>query len=201
MEERRFINDVIKPWEDLNDLLCQNYAVQSDLSEITRLACALAVSIRHQVDFFLPFQNKKVSPFCFAHQLITDLADFSKHGSLHNTGRNCTITSSSAFEFCEDKGFRFIRNIVRLNHNTFGEYDFMKISAQAIGFWIKQKQISHNWIGISKESLHSFEPIARLIFNPNFCYSMNSTAFHFLQKNPNGEYVPVEPSWGGLEIY
>jgi len=50
MTQHRFINDILKPWDELNSLLSQQYAFQPDLSDITRLAGNIAVSIRHQID-------------------------------------------------------------------------------------------------------------------------------------------------------
>lgn len=44
----RLINDVVKPWEELNALLVQRFAFQPDLSDVTHLASALAVSIKHE---------------------------------------------------------------------------------------------------------------------------------------------------------
>jgi len=47
---QRFVNDVVKPWDELNALLSQRYAFQPDLSDVTRLAGTLAVAIKHQAD-------------------------------------------------------------------------------------------------------------------------------------------------------
>ena len=50
MNPQRFVNDVVKPWDELNVLLSQRYAFQPDLSDVTRLAGTLAVAIKHQAD-------------------------------------------------------------------------------------------------------------------------------------------------------
>jgi len=50
MSAHRFLNDIVKPWDELNKLLGERLALQPDLSDVTRLAGALAVAIRHQVD-------------------------------------------------------------------------------------------------------------------------------------------------------
>jgi hypothetical protein len=50
MSALRFLNDVVKPWDELNALLAKRLALQPDLSDVTRLAGSLAVAIRHQVD-------------------------------------------------------------------------------------------------------------------------------------------------------
>ena len=50
LNPQRFVNDVVKAWDELNALLSQRYAFQPDVSDVTRLAGALAVAVKHQAD-------------------------------------------------------------------------------------------------------------------------------------------------------
>src|SRR5258706_9729579 len=83
----RLINDVIKPWEELNSLLVQRLALQPDLSDITRLASALAVSIKHQADLRGVPRNA-VDSASNENRIISDVADATKHGQLRDSSRN-----------------------------------------------------------------------------------------------------------------
>lgn len=51
MTKLKFMNHVLRPRDELNELLSLQYAFQPDLSAVTRLAGNIAIAIRHQVDF------------------------------------------------------------------------------------------------------------------------------------------------------
>ena len=200
MNPQRFINDIVKPWDELNSLLCENFALQPDLSDITRLAGGIAVSIRHQVDFST-LNDRQANEICAAHRIISDAGDYWKHGSLRKKERNSPITVSAAFEFSEPLGFRFIRNMIFVEHKSLGAHDFMEVSATAIKFWINQHNININWQGAVLESRYAFEPTARLGFNQKYCISMSNVQLRFLQKDSNGAYTPVDPPEVKFEVY
>lgn len=132
----RLINNVIKPWEELNALLAERFAFQPDLSDVTRLASALAVSIKHQADQRGVSQSA-VDSVSFENRLMSDVADAAKHGQLRDSARNNKLYVASCFEYAGTRGFRFIRNTVTIAHATSGEHDFMvtALSALAIG-WV-----------------------------------------------------------------
>ena len=200
MNPQRFINDIVKPWDELNSLLRENFAFQPDLSDITRLAGGIAVSIRHQVDFST-LDDKKANESCIAHRIIADTGDFWKHGSLRKEERNSPIAVSAAFEFSESLGFRFIRNIIFVEHKSLGTHDFMETSATAIKFWLTQHNININWQGAIIESQNHFESTARLGFNSKYCTSMSSVQLRFLKNNSDGSYTPIDPPEVKFEVY
>lgn len=140
MTPHRFANDILKPWDELDSLLVQQFAFQPDISDISRLAGYIAVAIRHQVDFS-NLSDKQANHLSQAHQLISDAGDYWKHGELRKEERNSPISVAAAFEYCEDGTFRFLRNIVTLNHRALGMHDFMEASSQAAKFWMGQRVI------------------------------------------------------------
>lgn len=200
MNPQRFINDTVKPWDELNSLLRENFAFQPDLSDITRLAGGIAVSIRHQVDFS-SLDDKQANESCTAHRIIADAGDYWKHGNLRKEERNSPITVSAAFEFSELLGFRFVRNMICVEHKSLGAHDFMETSATAIKFWLNQHNININWQGVVLESESHFEPTARLGFNPKYCTSMSSVRLRFLKNNSDSTYTPVDPPEVKFEVY
>ncbi|MEZ8026118.1 hypothetical protein [Enterovibrio norvegicus] len=200
MNLNRFINDIIKPWDELNSLLAHQYAFQPDLSDITRLAGNIAVSIRHQVDF-AELNDKQANKLSLAHQVICDAGDYWKHGSLRKEERNCPITVAAAFEYTENGKFRFLRNIVTLTHKSLGESDFLETSAIAAKFWISQHGFNIEWSGTPTCAPQKFEQAARLKFDPRYCINMSSTQIKFFKKVGGGQFIPFDPPEVRFELY
>lgn len=192
MNALRFMNDVMRPWDSLNRMLCQNLALQVDLSDITRLAGTIATSIRHQPEAF-GMKDKDVNAQSLEHRVVADAGDYWKHGELRNADRNCPLTTASLFEYSEHQGFRFIRNAVLATHNSLGEFDFMEVSSAAVKFWMGHHFIQDPWDGLVYESDAAFEPTARLRFDRNSCIQWKNIRTKFFTRNAGGVYVPVEP--------
>ena len=200
MTPQRFANDILKPWDELNALLSQQYAFQPELSDVSRLAGNVAVAIRHQIDFS-DLNDKQANELCHAHQLISDAGDYWKHGSLRREERNSPLSVAAAFEYREDKTFSFLRNILTINHSSLGEHDFMQTSAEAARFWMTQKGFSSEWKGESFLAPVIYENAARLKFDAKYCISMSSVQLRFFKKDRGGELIPVDPPEVRFEVY
>jgi hypothetical protein len=196
----RFLNDIIKPWDELNHLLAQRYAFQPEVSNVTRLAGGLAVAIRHQVDF-AGWTNNNANMASFEHRLITDAADFWKHGNLTKIERNNELTTSALFEYSPDKGFCFLRNGLFIEHATLGEHDFMETTFGAINFWIKTRGLSIIWSGQVETAEPKFHQTAFLKFDSRYCISMSSIRTRFFVRNEAGTLVPTEPPEIRIEVF
>jgi hypothetical protein len=96
---QRFVNDVVKPWDELNALLVQRYAFQPDLSDVTRLAGALAVAIKHQADLAGCTDRSAIDAASLENKLMSDVGDFWKHGPLRESSRNNSLSVSAMFEY------------------------------------------------------------------------------------------------------
>lgn len=94
----RLINDIVKPWEELNVLLVQRFAFQPDLSDVTRLASALAVSIKHQADL-RGISRSVIDSASNENRIMSDVADAVKHGQLRDPSRNNRLDVVSWFEY------------------------------------------------------------------------------------------------------
>jgi len=196
----RFLNDIVKPWDELNSLLAQRYAFQPNVSDITRLAGGLAVAIRHQVDV-VGWKDATANEESFEHRLVADAADFWKHGSLRKSERNNRLTASALFEYSPGQGFRFLRNALFVEHVTLGQHDFMIASLAAIHFWIKTRGLNIAWSGAVKEAGPDFHATAFLYFNPNYCISMSSVRARFFARNTDGTLSAVDPPEVRIEIF
>ena len=69
-----FLTNIVKPWSELNSLLSQRLAFQPEISDITRLAGLLSVSIKHQTEV-AGFSRTVVDAESFENRLISDVAD------------------------------------------------------------------------------------------------------------------------------
>lgn len=200
MTPHRFANDILKPWDDLDSLLSQQYAFQPDISDISRLAGNIAVAIRHQIDFS-DLTDKQANYLSQAHQLISDAGDYWKHGELRKKERNSPISVAAAFEYRENGTFRFLRNIVTLNHRSLGERDFMDTSAEAAKFWMAQRDYSIEWKGAPSTAPPRYENAARLKFHSKYCIEMSSVQLKFFKRIDGDSLVPVDPPEVRIEVY
>ncbi|MBD0785810.1 hypothetical protein HUO09_05620 [Vibrio sp. Y2-5] len=199
MNKNRFINDVIKPWEELNLLLVKQFAFQPDLSDVTRLAGGISIALRHQVDFS-ELSDRQTNEMCFSQNLIVDAGDYYKHGELRNTSRNCPMVVVSNFEY-KDNEFAFLRNTVLIEHYTHGSYDFMKESLKAIQFWIQQHGYEITWQSEIKFAPRCFQHEAMLKFDPKYCFEMSSTRIQFFKENNAGALEPYSPEEVRFAVY
>lgn len=200
MSALRFLNDIAKPWDELNALLAERLALQPEVSDVTRLAGSLAVSIRHQVDA-AGIEDIVVNAECLEHRIISDIADYWKHGPLKNPGRNNSLSTEAFFEYSPGKGFSFIRNALFVEHATLGRHDFLVTSLAAIKYWIKRRVIATDWSGSVRENPQDFYRTAFLKFDPLRCISMDKTRLGFFLKQTDGSWTRVDPPEVLFEVH
>jgi len=200
MSALRFLNDVVKPWDELNVLLSERLALQPELSDVTRLAGALAVAIRHQVDV-AGLKDQVVNVESSGHRVISDTADFWKHGSLRNAARNSHFSTESFFEYIPDKGFSFLKNVLFVEHASLGKRDFLEISLEAIRYWINKRGLNVTWQGVVRENHPEFHPEAFLRFESGKCISMDQVRLRFFSRGAAGALVPVDPPEVRFAVY
>jgi hypothetical protein len=183
-KEVKFINNILKPWGELNDLLAKQYAYEPGLSDIIRMAGNLAIALKHQCD--LEKENRKtidsVSP---ENKIMSDIADMVKHHKLRDKTRENKLYAVAAFECLEDK-FKFLRTIIYVEYSDGRKYDFINIAVKAINFWIR-----HSELNISKTLCialcgNDFQDNAVLYYNPSKCIHMQSTRIQTYRKNESG---------------
>ena len=201
MSQHRFVNDVVKPWDELNALLSQRYAFEPKLSDVTRLAGALAVAIKHQADLAGYATRTDIDAASVDNKLMSDVGDFWKHGPLRDSTRNNSMSVIALFEYDAAQGFRFIRNGLFIEHASLGEHDFMHVSRAAILYWLTTLRIDLRWSGVVAEGPTTFHPTAFLTYEPNYCIHMSNTRYRFLSRAAHGGLVPTDPPEVRVEIY
>ncbi|MCG3685359.1 hypothetical protein L5F35_03925 [Aliarcobacter butzleri] len=196
--EYKFMNDILKPWDELNELLSQPYCVEPGLSTFTKMATDIATSISHFAETSGIETREKGAKACLSNQIMIDIADMCKHGKLRKSDRENEINVSSIFEYIEPSKFKFLRNIINIKHNTHGNHDFMKSSLQAIFYWTTKLGIDLKRELIISSNLESEK--ATLFFNPNFCIHAEKATLNFKKKDIHGNLVDYDPSRFYIEI-
>jgi len=196
----RLLNDVVKPWDQLNGILSQPFALQPDLSDVTRMATSLAIAIKHQADL----RNAKrgvVDRESFENRVMSDVADSAKHGDLRDSTRNNKLSVASCFEYANGRGFRFMRNSVTIEHARLGELDFMATSLAATQYWMKQIGFSLDRKLSVAESQAGFSSSASLYLAPQHCINTAGIRLRFFERLANATYRPVDPPQVKFELH
>lgn len=200
MSALRFLNDVVKPWDELNALLAKRLALQPNLSDVTRLAGSLAVAIRHQVDT-AGLKDLEVNAECFEHRVIADTADYWKHGPLRNPDRNNRFSTESLFEYENRKGFSFLRNALFVEHESLGKHDFLQTSLTAIFYWINKQRFNITWQGLVCENPTEFHEEAFLNYESEKCISVSKVRLGFFSRKTDGLLERTDPPEVRFAVY
>lgn len=194
----KFLNDILKPWDELNNLLMNPYCVSPELSDITRHAESIAISLSHFAENSGLCKRKETSDDLLENTILIDIADMGKHGHLRDQNRENNLVVFSMFECSDNNQFRFLRNVINIHHNTYEKNDFMEISLIAIRYWMEKLALV-----LHREILYSngeFNEKAILIFNPQYCIQIKNTKYLFVKEGENGRYVPFDPAGFYIEI-
>lgn len=203
----KFLNDVAKPWDELNALLVERFAFQPDLSTVTTLVSAISTAIKHQVDILAVDKNcspQKLQQEADAEsegaRLISDVSDAAKHVVLRNPARQNSVFVAAMFEVNSDGNFRFLRNGVFIEHATIGRRDFMHASLAAIKYWSSKRKLSINWAASIREASAEFFPTAFLHFNSKYCINMKSSRIMCFRRDESGALQPFDPGEVRFEV-
>lgn len=192
MATSRFINDIIKPWDELSVLLSKPLALQPNLSDVTRLAGGLAVSIRHQAER-AEVNQSIANDECVEHRIISDTADFWKHGPLRDPSRNNDFSAEAFFEYDARRGFSFIRNALFVEHTTLGKHDFLQTTRSAIFYWMKKRVIQADWKGKIQQNPEEFHDVAILYFGMGRNIELSQVRLGFFSKTEGSRLERVNP--------
>jgi hypothetical protein len=143
-----FSNEIIRPWEDLNQELRRHCSVSPQYSLLTNKAYALATTLKHISEANGGPKSKKLNDLSESYKIISDLADTKKHGKRDEPERACRITIASRYERKFDKVvlLRFLRNTITIKYeNIIRTRDFMECSKDCALFLADHLQIKHTW--------------------------------------------------------
>lgn len=192
MATPRFINDIVKPWDELSILLSKPLALQPNLSDVTRLAGGLAVAVRHEAER-AEVSQAIANDECIEHRIISDTADFWKHGPLRDSARDNDFSAEAFFEYEARKGFSFMRNALFVEHATLGKHDFLQTSKSTINYWIRKRTILTDWKGKIHQNPEEFHPVAFLYFEAERNIELSQVRLGFFSKTVDGGLERVNP--------
>jgi hypothetical protein len=144
-EAIRFISEVIKPWETLNQQFAAPFSMNPAVNDFITIANALTVSIKHLPEAFAKIKPEFLANEQQSYEIISDLADSLKHGELRKRDRECKLSVSSMFERNEKAEVRFLRNRISIQHNTYGKIDFMECALESAIFIAEKLDIKTDW--------------------------------------------------------
>lgn len=189
-----FLTDVIQPWNEMISMLSFPWALHREKSKATRLAGSLAIAVRHLPEQ-VGIKQKMVHDECSANVKIYDVADAYKHAKLDKPERMNNLFVATYFEFNEQSRCRFLYSKLLVNHATHGEFDFMRVSAEAIEYWLGKLQLPIKWRSIFPVGTDDFHEIAKLhhnVDNSALVYELN---IRWLTKDSGGTLVSADPPY------
>lgn len=189
----QLLTDVVKPWDQLNQLLSRPFAYRPDFSDVTRNANALAVAIKHTTELTGQKRNS-IDPISMGNRVMSDRADAWKHGDdkLKDAARRNKLAVLSRFEFNEEGEFRFLRNRLLIEHATYGHLDFMEQARDAVSFWLQRLDLDIRW---NKEILvgpHSFQDAAVIFYDASQQIGMPSVRLETVKRDSQGRVVVAD---------
>ena len=187
----KFLNDIIKPWDELNDLLSKPYAYELGLNDVTRMAGNLAIAIKHHRELtkIERIEINKESP---SNKIMSDIADMIKHHGLADKNRENEFSISSIFE-CFNNKFKFLRTLISVKYNGGVEFDFALEAINAMNVWA----IRNGWVLPRKLEIKlcedGFKDKAILRYESSKSIYMQSTQMRFFKRNAAGVLEPYDP--------
>lgn len=190
--EVRFVTELIRPWDLLNHDLCEQKAIQPDISDFTRRAAALAVAIKH----FAENQGQDYKEFASrseSYRVMSDVADGYKHGQLAKSSRNNKLYVASQFEVQNIGKFRFLHNAIIIDHNNNGKMDFLEVSKLAIQFLLNELTPGISWVPVILLAPEVYADDVRLHADTTHQVSWKALQIQFFRRSPTEELTAYDP--------
>ncbi len=188
----RFISEIVRPWETLNNELGTPFALNPEINDYVTKAVSLAIAIKHLPEVMQKIKPKDLSTKNRAYEIISDLADSSKHGELRDVSRECRLTSSSIYERNHDATVRFLRNGITITHNNYGKVDFLKIAMEAALFIANELGLQLQWLPKLRSNSGAFSDKINLHIGKDQQSFWQGMEFQFVQMIGPDEYEPID---------
>ncbi|MCP4551325.1 MAG: hypothetical protein GY834_04650 [Bacteroidetes bacterium] len=196
-----FINNLVKPWDELHLFLLQPYSLDPQFSDPVVNARSLAVATAHQFDIdknengegISDKKLKKISPESMR---IKDLCNTIKHIK-RTKGYSAKITGVSAQVIVDGNNkFCFLKNQIIYHHGESGEFDLLEDLRKAILFWSNRREIDismlANW---TNQEIKIFasppDDTITLFHDPKVCIHQKKQRLKIFKVDCNGELIPA----------
>lgn len=197
-----FINNLVKPWDDLCIFLLQPYSLDPKFSTPVINAASLVVATAHQFDVDKnergeSIKDKKLRDASPASMRIKDLCNTIKHVS-RNQGCSAKISGISAQIIIDHNNkFCFLRNQIAYQHEQDGEFDLLEDLKKAIYFWAERRDIDisdiKNWNN-EELKVNAAPPSdsITLFYDPSICIHQKTQGIKLFKIGYNGELIPTD---------
>jgi hypothetical protein len=188
----KYISEVIKPWEKLNNELSHPLALSPEINDFITIANGLAVSIKHFPEIYKGLKSNDLIQKCLPYKIISDLADSTKHGNLEKQSRQSKLSISPLFERNELAKVRFLRNKISIIHSTYGRVDFMECSMESSIFIQKILNLKMSWKPKIINNEGEFSNEIKLHATKNTQVAFTGMMLEFVKLNDKGKYENVD---------
>jgi hypothetical protein len=188
----RFISEIVKPWETLNQELSKPFSMNPDVNDFVTKAIGLAVAIKHLPESTQKIEPKTLVPQSLDYSIISDLADSMKHGELKKRTRECKLTISSMFERNQEAKVRFLRSRISIMHKTHRKIDFMQCAMNSAIFVMQKMGIKTNWTPKIFNNSGDFSDEIKVHASKNNQIVWTGMTLEIVQLNDKNEYENVD---------
>ena len=197
-----FINNLVKPWNELASLLLKPYSLDPKFSDPIISGRSLAIATAHQFDAYksetgIFITDAELLEASKESMRIKDLSNTIKHVT-RTRGHSAEINGISAQVILNDeKKFCFLRNQIIYNHENDGECDLLDDIQKSIYYWAEKRGIDismiENWSG----SPISIQPAApsdaiTLFYDPKICIHQKSQGLKLFKVDETGQLEPTD---------
>ncbi|MBK9767210.1 MAG: hypothetical protein IPP63_09415 [Chloracidobacterium sp.] len=188
----RFTNEIVEPWDSLNASLSEQVALKPDLSDLTRTAGKLATAFKEMLrsNGIDPKQRALISSDI---ALMCVIADSAKASLFASASKKELLSIAANFEADGSGKYKFLRNIMLIDHKRLGQHDFLEAAKRVGCELIELLSIKTDWTPTIIESTTGFEDKV-VLRSPT--HSGTPVNLQFLKRNDDGELVKFQPgSW------
>ena len=190
--EIRFVAEIVKPWELLNADLGKPFSMNPTINDFTTKAQALAVSIKHFPEAQSGAKISELVAQSRPYEVMSDLADSFKHGKLKKSARQCKLIVGSMFQRNPFAEVRFLRNRITVNHNTYGNFDFIQCSLDAAVFVSQNVGIKTSWSPKVLNNSGMFSKKVKVHASKTNQVMWSGMQLEIVEVNEKGEYESVD---------
>jgi hypothetical protein len=188
----KFISEIVKPWETLNQELSRPFSMNPDVNDFVTKAIGIAVALKHFPESTKKIKPETLVPDSLDYSIISDLADSAKHGELRKPERECMLTVSSMFERNQDAKVRFLRSRISIMHFTHGKIDFMQCAMNSALFVMQITDIRTNWTPNLINNQGEFSDEIKVHASKSNQIVWTGMSLEIVQLNDKNEYENVD---------
>jgi len=188
----RYISEIVKPWEHLNLQLASPLSMNPNVNDFITNANSLAVTIKHFPESILKIKPENLVKQSKSYEIISDLADSSKHGELRKRERECKLSVSSMFERNSEAKVRFLRNKITIIHNGYGKIDFMECAMESALFLSHKLEEWNDWTPKTYNNSGEFSNEIKVHASQKNQILWTGMQLEFVQLNEFGKYENVD---------